>query len=169
MNVILKIGYLGSMNRLKLASAAPNVNKFAWEAGRYSHTVEHRNWEHLANQRVSKVLRDHGTPSMLVLIGISNGGMVACHVAQELKDLQPRLWLASGPPASFQLASQGYAHAPLHTVLTAGWYEGYLGGYKRIADLCAPFAPKLILYAGRHARVYQFQECVQAAIEWLAQ
>ena len=34
---------------------------------------------------------------------------------QAMAHLQPRLWLASGPPASFQLKDMSYARAPFKT------------------------------------------------------
>ena len=38
-------------------------------------------------------------------------------LSQAMSGLNPRLWLASGPPASFQLAEGDYAKAPLTTAL----------------------------------------------------
>ena len=36
---------------------------------------------------------------------------------QAMPERQPRLWLASGPPSSFQLEEEAYAKAPLKTAL----------------------------------------------------
>ena len=111
------------------------------EAKNHSHSVVDRSWERAATKWAELVVqrpdKSHGTASMLILIGIRNGGMVATHIAKELHTLSPRLWLASGPPASFQL-ERGCLKAPPKTVFTVGTDEHYWGGCGRIQQLCEP-------------------------------
>ena len=83
------------------------------KASDYSHHVVDTKWEQPAMAWARGVLAGHlGTAFKLIVTGISNGGMVALSICQAFPELQPRLWLASAPPASFQLAAEGYITAP---------------------------------------------------------
>ena len=79
------------------------------EATNYSHSVVDRSWERAATEwaelNTQRREQHHGTASMLIFIGISNGGMVATHIAKELRTLSPRL-AGLGPPC--QLPAGGW-------------------------------------------------------------
>ena len=134
------------------------------EARDYSHTVLRRDWEGPTLAWAKKSLRFHGPVSKLIFIGFSNGGMVASHIAKAMRKLQPRLWLASGPPARFQLEEGAYAKAPLKTVLTLGRSEKYWGGAKRIRGFCTPYNPTHIEYSGWHCQEHHCEWVVDEAM-----
>ena len=137
------------------------------EATNYSHTVLHRDWEGPTLAWAKESLLLHGPVSKLILIGFSNGAMVASHIAKAMAHLQPRLWLASGPPAAFQLDDGSYARAPVKTVLTVGGQEKYWGGAARIRWLSALFNPTHIEFPGRHCQEERCEWVVDQAMDAL--
>ena len=71
------------------------------KASDYSHHVVDTKWEQPAMAWARGVLAGHlGIAFKLIVIGISIGGIVAFSICQAFPELQPRLWLASAPPAS---------------------------------------------------------------------